>query len=531
MAETLSEKQTNLNAALVLLSNLFQLCEALEPLYNLKVPLVITENMRSTYQSNLENPEYKVETLKSELLFAYKLLMVYATQQDFDNIDLQQFQQKIWERSFQSPSLQAVFPNSETATQVLDQILNNQAVLLIREEKKEEVIPAVVPPVSRDVYLGPSTGDTQTSNNCFLNCLLMSLFAFPSRYVINQLYRTVIQKTSFMNKSMKMCCTPQEKVQRDNILDNLITFPVTVEVQRFISEVEERDLVNRKDMAKHFREFYECLQIGETTNLTRINNIRNGIRQGLVNCGTLLDKEVETVTATSFGTDQDTLVFFEHLFSPPQNVFKKYVEYSNESFELCREHKYEHANSSIKNLVVFEDTYGPLSSYFNDTFLNVPGKSKGNFECNGKFYSTRNEVFEGLVGDFFAFTCSRKRNIRTQDAYGRTLRKSQYNDFSNRIEPDQVLVTSDKHELRLLAVIVNLINVHYVCYLLNTHSGEWMYFDGNALRHVGTYEQLLEQKKRVPIYDKQGKKLKDEMVSSVTNCATMYIYGIPYTNN
>lgn len=523
------------------LYQLSNICHSLQPLYGgAQVPLVLTPSLLQYIETERANNNTK--RIQDILFFIYQLLMVYAFQEDFDNIGSQHLFDTVLLKSFESPN------ETQGSAELLSELFNlvefmpfvtdvyvKEPIELVNPEGRKFNLPPQVEPQNSPVYRVPTTLGAHTANNCFLNSVLMALFMFPSNYIVEQLYMTVPQRTHYLDPNKNMCLqlhlddnmfdnadfVEDIKTVRDNaiifrnsILNNVGNMPVTLRLQQYIEYNVQFDYDRRLLSISAFRFFYEALQ-----KRTDPNTARDTIRHQMMSCPTMMVEEV--VTRQSFGNESDVMFFFERMFSPPHNTIRVRSDYSAPDGRTCTSYA-DLETSSVITLNPEENASNTLWNFYVQNSLKVSKSKSFEYTCDGQVYSNLTQSLVGLRGTFFAVHVSRKA-YRIMNGVG-----FQDVTFSTSITPDEFIDTLDDTRLTLLSILVNQSNVHYVCYVRNTHTNQWMFFDSGSLTVIeqagdapaGSYEAMLRRTQFVP------GELQPQ--SAVQRCGTLYIYGTPF---
>ena len=389
---------------------------------------------------------------------------------------------------------------------------------VVEGEEEEVVLQNEVPQLTPiPVYVGPTTSDETTYNNCFLNSALVSLLMFPSAYVLSQIYKTAVQKVHVLDTTSQMCF-PKERgswmdyrnyITRDLAKNNNNT--VSLDIVQQVARMINTDYEFKKRGANAFRTCLETFQTGVNPNA-----IRRTLRELLTTCQSLLSgKMIEN----RFGEPEVVFEFFQEMFSPPTNFLEKHI--------VCESPIMSTYNAVQRDVMLVRSLVIPvpipsaenqvrgdtLLTYFRAQINQVLESENLDFECNSeKLYNKRTITLKYISGTFFCFTVTRTNFVALEDgsedpeddglegpedeelAAGQDEEDKEHDyalDDSKSVVPDPVFALSDGSSLPLRAVIVTQGGYHFVCYVLNTFTNQWLYFNGGQLREVGDYNALL----------------------------------------
>lgn len=370
----------------------------------------------------------------------------------------------------------------------------NQEVPSINVGTGTRGLPAVT---KQEVYIGPETFDSETANNCFVNSALVSMFMFPSDYVLKQLYETTVKKVHILD-IIQPFCYPEE-IKRDwndrnHLVDNISKLgePMTVEDLYAMNAMVELDYQKKVEIADAFRACYETFQKGARGDP---NRIRQRIRRLLTVCKNVVSG---VMIENQFGEPDVVFEMFENVFVPPTNLILTETTYLSPSKPPCSSLSPALPTMIVPVGVVHAESQKPsdtLLTYFLQTYSSDDVLDQPNFECNEeKKYNKRVQVLKQAQGTFFCFAVSRSSYEASSEDGELGL------DDSKRVIPDSHFKGTNGVQLPLRAVIVTQGGYHYVCYVLNTFTDRWMYFNGGRLLEIGGYQQLLSHNDEEVVY-------------------------------
>lgn len=368
--------------------------------------------------------------------------------------------------------------------------------------ENEMFVPKKVPRFSPlPLYIGPTTSDEETYNNCFLNSALVSLLMFPSSYVLTQLYKTAIQKVHVLDTTSKMCYPKNAGSWQD--YRNYITRDLAKKDEKvpFTMVQQVTNMVNNdyKLKEKAADAFRTCLQTFQSN--VDPNRIRRMLRELLTTCQSLVSGKM---AENQFGEPEVVFEFFQEMFNPPSNFLEKQVVYESPVAPPCSSVQRDFV--FLRSLVLPLPVPRPENQLQSDTLLTyfraqvnqVLESEEAGLECNHmRMYNKRTQTLKYISGTFFCFTVSRTNFLGLEnegEAAQKAGEEEEHDlmlDDTKFVIPDPEFPLSDSAPLKLRAVIVTQGGYHFVCYVLNTFTGQWLYFNGGQLREVGDYSALL----------------------------------------
>jgi hypothetical protein len=369
------------------------------------------------------------------------------------------------------------------------------------EETKQNGITRAPLLSNQSVYVGPDTFDSESANNCFLNSALVALFMFPSDYVLKQLYKTLVQKVHIVDTSSQLCYLEDRAIAEED-RKKVFTFfnkkkPLTLELVRKWDHYVSQDFQKKLEAANLFRTCFEVFQKGEPP-----NPIRQKIRTLLTQCQSLVSGEMKE---NSFGEPDVVFELFQEVFLPPANFMQIETVCSGPNTRSLVTNVIDYNYLRGLSLPVSvpeainQKPGGTLLTYFYSTKNEVLIEAEPTWTCGQaeKVYTQKGIEIKKVSGDFFVFNVSRKKYMGFDDS---VQNDDNVLDDSKRVIPDPFFKLTNGTNLPLRAVIVTQGGYHYVCYVLNTFTDRWMYFNGGLLHEIGGYQQLLEHNSEEVVY-------------------------------
>jgi len=381
------------------------------------------------------------------------------------------------------------------------------------------------PPTPLQTYYGPTTD----SNNCYFNTVLVSMFMFPTTFLLQHLFLKRLVKTHFFDMSQDFCVDhiPNFKSStlnpfRKETLVNA-SFQMSTEVGSIIQQVVQADYTDRIGAVHKLQELYQAFQ---TNNLQQINNIRNRLITFFISCRAMSNMPI--IRIGDQGEPEGVVLFLENLLGLKVAYIEK-TQYYYSNASQNPEPECEHVTPEpdiFQYQLRFPQSPSIHTPYTLQQLLLKDEVNRDPPMCKFKRYNYFIEFVTELRARYICFTIqrtlprqenqrtiSKQRNQRTisKQRNQRTISKQRNQRTISRkingIEVDEEGFPVEHHllkykvipnetldkispKLRLRAVVVYQPG-HYVCYVLDPYADEWLYYDRNALRPVGNHEEMM----------------------------------------
>ena len=363
-------------------------------------------------------------------------------------------------------------------------------------------------------YYGPTTD----RNNCYFNTVLVSMFMFPTEFLLKHLFLKRLQKTHIFDLSQNFCVdsVPDfniptlEKFRKDAL--NTASYRMSTKACSIIQDIIKADFDDRLDAVDNLQKVYQAFQ---TNNLQQINDMRNRILRSFISCRAM--SNMPNIKVGDVGEPEGVVLFLENLLGLRTAYIEKTQTYY---FKSNPEPMCENVTPEpdiFQYQIRLPESPSLDTIYSLQQMLMKTETNRENPACKYRRYNYFDEIITKLEASYICFTFQRTRdrleNRVYVDSKGNRVRRrlDRYKIIPNEtLEKINEMLDTRGPILRLRAVIVYqpCQSGHYVCYVLNPTTDKWLYYNINKLTLVGSYEEMINDREQ-----------------QVLEQAVMYFYG------